>query len=117
MQSKLKEGESRVTFFLRQVAMASCAGSIAEILTIPIDTAKVRMQIQKTAPGEVPKYKGLVGTLKTIAAEEGPLAIYSGIVPGLQRQVINSGLRVGLYVPVRNIICGEMKPGQKPSLL
>ena len=28
-----------------------------------------------------------------------------------------AGLRIGLYVPVRNIICGEMKPGENPTLL
>jgi len=28
-----------------------------------------------------------------------------------------AGLRIGLYVPVRNIICGEMKPGETPTLL
>ena len=43
--------------------------------------------------------------------------MFSGLAPGLQRQLINSGLRVGLYVPVRNLLCGEMKPGQNPTLL
>ncbi len=28
-----------------------------------------------------------------------------------------AGLRIGLYVPIRNLICGEMKPGENPSLL
>ena len=28
-----------------------------------------------------------------------------------------AGLRVGLYVPIRNLICGEMKPGEQPTLL
>lgn len=52
-----------------------------------------------------------------IAREEGPKAVFSGLAPGLQRQLINSGLRVGLYIPVRDLICGPLKPGQNPTLL
>lgn len=43
--------------------------------------------------------------------------MFSGLAPGLQRQLINSGLRVGLYTPVRDFICGPLKPGQNPTLL
>ena len=59
----------------------------------------------------------MFGTMKTIIGEEGPLALWSGLSPGLQRQFINSGLRVGLYIPVRNTLCGELKPGEAPTLL
>lgn len=117
MQSKRLEGEGPIRFFLRQALMASAAGMTAEVLTIPLDTAKVRMQIQKTAAGEKPKYSGLFGTLGVMAKEEGMMSWFNGLSPGLQRQFINSGLRVGLYIPVRNKICGEMKPGQQPTLI
>ena len=43
MQSKRKEGESKVMFFLKNVMAASIAGMFAECVTIPADTAKVRM--------------------------------------------------------------------------
>lgn len=117
MKSGRRDNESFASFFIRQVLMASSAGMIAETLTIPIDTAKVRLQIQKTAPGEKPKYSGLFGTLGVIAKEEGPTKVFSGLVPGLQRQLINSGLRVGLYAPVRDMITGPLAPGQNPTLL
>jgi solute carrier family 25 uncoupling protein 8/9 len=65
----------------------------------------------------VPKYQGFIGTMKTIAAEEGALALFNGLTPGLQRQFIFAGLRIGLYVPVRDFLCGEMKPGQNPTIL
>lgn len=117
MKTKKMKGEGDVAFFVRNVLMASAAGMIGETCTIPIDTAKVRLQVQKVAPGETPKYSGMFGTIKTIAREEGPRGLFSGLAPGLQRQFINSGLRVGLYVPVRDIICGPMAPGQNPTLL
>jgi len=110
-------GEGDVAFFFRNVLMASAAGMFGELCTIPIDTSKVRQQIQKVEPGQIPKYSGMFGTMKTIAAEEGTMALWSGLSPGLQRQFLNSGLRIGLYVPVRNIICGPMKPGENPTLL
>lgn len=31
--------------------------------------------------------------------------------------MINAGLRVGLYAPVRDLITGPMAPGQNPTLL
>lgn len=109
--------EGDVAFFCRNVLMASAAGMIGEAATIPLDTAKVRLQIQKVEPGQAPKYSGLFGTMKLMAAEEGPRSLYSGLSPGLQRQFVFAGLRIGLYVPVRNLICGPMEPGQNPTIL
>lgn len=76
-----------------------------QICTIPLDTAKVRLQLQKKAvAGDVvalPKYRGMLGTVATIAREEGLSALWKGIVPGLHRQCLYGGLRIGLYDPVR----------------
>jgi len=58
-----------------------------------------------------------MGTLKTIAGEEGSLALFNGLTPGLQRQFLFAGLRIGLYIPIRNIFAGNLKPGENPSLL
>lgn len=75
-----------------------------QICTIPLDTAKVRLQLQKKAVAgdglPLPKYKGLLGTVGTIAKEEGMSALWKGIVPGLHRQCLYGGLRIGLYEPV-----------------
>lgn len=69
------------------------------------------------APGETPRYKGLLGTMKVMAAEEGTLSLWNGLTPGLQRQFVFAGLRIGMYVPIRNMICGPLKEGQNPTLL
>jgi hypothetical protein len=45
MNTKRREGESKALFFLKNCAAASMAASTAELFTIPIDTAKVRLQI------------------------------------------------------------------------
>jgi hypothetical protein len=43
MQSLKKEGESDVAFFMRNVGMAAFSACVAEVATIPMDTAKVRL--------------------------------------------------------------------------
>jgi len=69
---------------LKNVGSAATAACIAEIATIPIDTVKVRLQIQnKVASGQTPKYNGFLGTAKTIAGEEGITALYNGLTAGL----------------------------------
>jgi hypothetical protein len=48
----------------------------------------------------LPKYRGMMGTVATVAREEGLAALWKGIIPGLHRQCIYGGLRIGLYDPV-----------------
>ncbi|XP_010504203.1 PREDICTED: mitochondrial uncoupling protein 1 [Camelina sativa] len=95
-------------------AFAACVG---EICTIPLDTAKVRLQLQKSAlAGDVtlPKYRGLLGTVGTIAREEGLRSLWKGVVPGLHRQCLFGGLRIGMYEPVKNLYVGKDFVGDVP---
>ena len=41
--------------------------------------------------------RGVAGTLSHIARTEGARALYSGLVPGLQRQMAFSAIRIGAY--------------------
>jgi len=116
MQSRRFHEEGNAAYMIRNMLMANTAAMLSETLTIPLDTAKVRLQIQKVEPGQEPKYKGIFQTMGRVTADEGPLALWSGLTPGLQRQFINAGLRVGLYVPIRDMICGPLKPGENPTL-
>jgi solute carrier family 25 uncoupling protein 8/9 len=92
-------------------------------LTIPLDTAKVRLQIQGQKKAElgdayIAKYKGMSHSLRTIFIEEGPKSLWKGIFAGLQRQCIFAGLRIGLYPTVRDFIVGTQatKEGKLPTL-
>ncbi|CAN6559452.1 unnamed protein product [Malus baccata var. baccata] len=104
--------------FLQTFLCSAFAACFAEFCTIPLDTAKVRLQLQKKAvAGDgagAPKYRGLLGTMATIAREEGLAALWNGIIPGLQRQCIYGGLRIGLYDPVKIFLVGSAFGGDIP---
>ena len=78
-----------------------------QILTIPFDTAKVRLQIQ----GEKAKYNGMLHCIKTIAVEEGFSSLYKGLSAGLQRKMVFASLRIGLYEPVKQLYVGKDHQG------
>ena len=66
----------------RNVGMAAFSACVAETITLPLDTAKVRLQLQNTT-GEGPlRYNGLIGTARTVMAEEGALALFGGWAAG-----------------------------------
>jgi len=67
------------------------ASMIAEALTIPMDTVKVRMQIFQG------QYKGAFQCMSQIAKTEGPLALYQGLSAGLWRQAVFASLRIGMF--------------------
>ncbi|XP_013588067.1 PREDICTED: mitochondrial uncoupling protein 1 [Brassica oleracea var. oleracea] len=98
-------------------ACSAFSACVAEVCTIPLDTAKVRLQLQKSAiAGDVtlPKYRGLLGTVGTIAREEGLRSLWKGVVPGLHRQCLFGGLRIGMYEPVKNLYVGKDHVGDVP---
>ncbi|XP_057509724.1 mitochondrial uncoupling protein 2-like [Actinidia eriantha] len=97
--------------FAGTFASSAFAACFAELCTIPLDTAKVRLQLQKKSNVEegavVPKYRGMLDTVATIAKEEGLMALWKGVVPGLHRQFLYGGLRIGLYEPVKVFFVGS----------
>lgn len=50
----------------------------------------------------------------TYCVQEGVAALWKGISPGIQRQMLFASIRIGLYEPVRNFYCGE---GNTPNML
>ena len=52
-------------------------------------------------PPPAPHYRGLLGTLRVIAYEEGTRGLYSGIGAGLQRQMCFASIRIGFYDDVK----------------
>ncbi|KAM9318506.1 dicarboxylate carrier UCP2-like [Pholidichthys leucotaenia] len=83
-----------------KIFSAGTAGCVADLVTFPLDTAKVRLQIQgesRTLSGQRSRYRGVFGTIFTIVKIEGPRGLYSGLVAGLHRQMSFASVRIGLY--------------------
>ncbi|KAF6718721.1 Mitochondrial uncoupling protein 2 [Oryzias melastigma] len=86
---------------------AGAAACVADIVTFPLDTAKVRLQIQGEKKAvEGIRYRGVFGTISTMVRTEGPRSLYNGLVAGLQRQVCFASIRIGLYDNVKNFYTG-----------
>ena len=75
---------------------AGLGGSVAEILTIPFDTMKVRLQLSQKGGAGV-QYNGLLDCGKSMIRQEGVGSLYKGLIPGLHRQLVFCSLRVALF--------------------
>lgn len=99
--------------FFKRFLAAGAAMSIAEV-TLPIDTAKVQLQIQgqsKLPPGKKP-YTGLFNCLSRIASEDGVTSLYRGLGPAVARQLVYGGLRLCLYDYVKGAIHKTVQGGE-----
>uniref|UniRef100_A0A8C3VKJ4 Uncoupling protein 3 n=1 Tax=Catagonus wagneri TaxID=51154 RepID=A0A8C3VKJ4_9CETA len=83
---------------------AGAAACFADLLTFPLDTAKVRLQIQgENQAARSAQYRGVLGTILTMVRNEGPRSLYNGLVAGLQRQMSFASVRIGLYDSVKQL--------------
>lgn len=77
---------------------SSIGALIAEILTLPSDVAKTRLQVQRD--GASLRYKGLFDCVVRVAREEGMGSLWKGLGPALVRQVSYTSLSLVLYEPL-----------------
>lgn len=78
-------------------SLASCA---AECATLPIDLLKVRLQVARGAAAP-----GALATITRIVQQEGPAALFMGIEPALYRMSTYQAIRMGIYEPLRDVVC------------
>jgi solute carrier family 25 uncoupling protein 27 len=103
---------SSTDHFTRFIASGTAAG-LAEIMTIPADVIKVRLQLQHTAaPGStaVAKYSGFTDCFTKICKQEHVSGLWKGGSVALLRQVCYSSLSLVLYEPIRNGISKQLRP-------
>ena len=83
---------------MQRALASSLASAAAELVTLPTDVAKVRLQMRPSR-GAV-EYSGLLDCLLKIVRAEGLAACWKGVVPALLRQVLYSTLSLILYEPL-----------------
>lgn len=73
----------------------ACGGVLEVALLQPTDTAKTRMQLDKTG-----KYGGMLRTASIVAREEGVLALWKGLAPMTGHLVWKNTVRMGSYATI-----------------
>jgi len=76
------------TELLAKLISAGSAACVAEAITLPLDCAKIKLQVNGGT---------LVSTIRTIAVTDGTRGFFRGLVPGLHRQLGFCTIRLGLY--------------------
>ena len=74
-------GEKNPVWY-RKLAAGAISGAFAQTCTYPFDVLRRRFQVN-SMPGMGNKYTSISNALQTIVKQEGPLALYKGIVPNL----------------------------------
>lgn len=86
-------------------------------LSIPIPVLALQIQGEKQgavrAAASV-QYRGVLGTILTMARTEGPCSLYNGLVAGLQRQMSFASIRIGLYDSVKQLYTPKGSERERP---
>jgi len=69
------------------------SAATAQALATPLDVARVRIM---TSADGAPS-AGVVGTVRTIVAEEGVDALYAGVVPKVARALCSGAIQFSTY--------------------
>lgn len=89
--------------FLVGFLAGAVGSSISETITIPLDTAKVRMMLY----GMSGKYATVSSTLRTIKTEQGFARLWKGFDAAIARQIVFAGLKLALYEPLKVAVCSN----------
>lgn len=79
------------------LVVAGISGAIAAIIMTPVDVVKTRIMTQRA--GAV-HYSGIVGTLRTIVAEEGAGTLMKGVIPRIMFLAPLAGITFSVYEAV-----------------
>eukprot|EP00092_Neocalanus_flemingeri_P070470 GFUD01086509.1.p1 GENE.GFUD01086509.1~~GFUD01086509.1.p1 ORF type:complete len:296 (+),score=91.06 GFUD01086509.1:154-1041(+) len=96
------------------------AAMCAEMVTFPIDTAKVRLQLQGQAGSTVwvqGRYRGTVHCLACMVREEGVTGVYKGLSPALLRQAVYGTIKFGLYYSAKELLAKRSGHKQESGLV
>ncbi|CAF4709932.1 unnamed protein product [Rotaria socialis] len=93
--------------------------SIANLITLPIDVLKVRLQLANAAmtTSQSSIKAGLIETTKNVYQKEGIRAFYSGFTPAILRGLFYGGVRLGAYGPIKNMLKRLVSDDNKSSIV
>ncbi|CAH8353636.1 unnamed protein product [Eruca vesicaria subsp. sativa] len=95
------------------LASAAEAGALVCLCTNPIWLVKTRLQLQTPLHHHTRPYSGLLDAFRTIMKEEGPRALYKGILPALVL-VSHGAIQFTAYEELRKVIV-DFKESRRKS--
>jgi len=99
-----------------EIFWAGCAGGAAQlVVACPVDVAKIKLQTQTGAAGDLTHYKGPYDCLKSIYRTQGIKGWYKGLVPMAWRDVPSYGFYIIAYEWLFDKVC-DRKKGELPSI-
>lgn len=95
-RQRLPHGADGRPLPLYALVAGAVAGTLAHVLTHPLDTVRRRMQISGAAGSEL-RYAGMLDCVRKVVASEGVGALFLGIAPTVVRAAPNLGIQFLLY--------------------
>ena len=105
MSKSKKQGSSSLKADLQKAILAGIASNVAAFATHPIDTMKIKMQLQPILPDGKLKYPNMVKGIYVLGKEEGlRKGIFKGLGASLMRETTSATVRLGMYDPVKRAL-------------
>ena len=90
---QIKAGRNGASLSPLEAAVGGAiSASTAQAIATPLDVARVRIMTADGAPSG-----GVVGTVRTIVAEEGVSALYTGVAPKVARALCSGAIQFSTY--------------------
>lgn len=120
-KAKASRGESKRLGTIESMIAGAVAGSATVLMTNPIWVVNTRMTARENdendVEGQQKKQKpSTIGTLLKLLKEEGPSALFAGVLPALVL-VINPILQYTIYEQLKNMIEKKRKVGPRDAFL
>jgi solute carrier family 25 uncoupling protein 8/9 len=100
--------------FKKRFTSSFFASGLAEVFTMPIDTVKVRLQVQKSGAQSGVVYRGMFDAVVKISRNEGVSGLFKGLVPSLLRQTSYTSISMVLFPPIKDLLGAS---GSDPGFL
>ncbi|CAE7292414.1 ucpB [Symbiodinium natans] len=91
---------------LQQIGLAGISNAIAACFTNPVDVVKVRMQLAGVSQITSCNAQTVLSSGQKLLQQEGLSGLQRGLRPSVLRELSYSGMRMGLYEPVREKLAG-----------
>lgn len=105
---------------LHGIGLAGISNAIAACFTNPVDVIKVRMQLAGVAQLTSCDAQTVLAAGQKLWRHEGLQGLYRGLQPSVLRELSYSGVRMGLYEPIREMLVsckGGSKEKTSPLLI